>query len=145
MEWSRRIKLMTEWSVATAALIAGFWGTWYFIAGSIPIIGSIPNGPLAISRWWDVFLGPIYSIAIILLLSIEEIWSETWRRGLLIIGFCFFAILFPSFVIAPILGIISGIVLVFGFIIFLGSATFLHWLVSTNRSEGIKTQKSGTA
>ncbi|PIR04874.1 MAG: hypothetical protein COV57_02130 [Candidatus Liptonbacteria bacterium CG11_big_fil_rev_8_21_14_0_20_35_14] len=67
----RRNKLMFRWSLVTAILIALFWVIYYFIIGSVPVVTEIqiesftllfPFG--GISRWWDILIGPIYSVII---------------------------------------------------------------------------------
>ena len=72
MTKERRNKLMFRWSVFSAALIAAFWIVWYFTTGSVPVVESIKwtetsqlELPLAVSRWFDVLLGPVYSILIV--------------------------------------------------------------------------------
>lgn len=67
MEWRRKIKLMMIWSTLTAALIAGFWEIWVLITGVIPATQLF-----AISRWWDILLGPIFSTATILIITSKK-------------------------------------------------------------------------
>jgi len=71
-----RTKLMLRWSLVTGGLIALFWAIYYLIAGSVPTVTSIKmtetwtlSSPLGISRWWDILIGPIWSIIIIYLLT----------------------------------------------------------------------------
>jgi len=67
---------MLRWSLVTGGLIALFWAIYYLIAGSVPTVTSIKmtetwtlSSPLGISRWWDILIGPIWSIIIIYLLT----------------------------------------------------------------------------
>jgi len=77
---SRRIKLMIRWSILTAAVIVLFWTIYYLIVGKVPVVTSIGiTGiwtyvlPFGISRWWDVLIGPIWSVVIILLTAVGEL------------------------------------------------------------------------
>ena len=65
----RKQKLMIRWSIVTGGLIALFWAIWYLATGEVPIVTSIkmtPNWnyvlPFGISRWWDILIGPIWSL-----------------------------------------------------------------------------------
>jgi len=90
MDWKRRKKLMLRWSILTAVLIALFWTIYYLIAGSVPVITSIkmtPDStlalPFAISRWWDILLGPIFSCIFVLLFTSRKIKGEMMVPGLI--------------------------------------------------------------
>ncbi|MEK7494102.1 MAG: hypothetical protein AAB630_03025 [Patescibacteria group bacterium] len=72
MKWPRKIKLMVRWSILTAALIAAFWGVWYLVAGSVPVTQLF-----AISRWWDILLGPIFAVVFVFLLTNDWILEKT--------------------------------------------------------------------
>ncbi|MEX0869821.1 MAG: hypothetical protein WDZ39_00100 [Candidatus Spechtbacterales bacterium] len=72
MTKNRRNKLMLRWSIFTFAAIAAFWTIWYFTAGSVPVVHEIQltesttlTLPFAVSRWFDVLLGPVYSVLLI--------------------------------------------------------------------------------
>lgn len=63
---------MVFWSLISAGAIALFWTIWYFVTGSVPVVKKIQfannltlNLPFGISRWWDVLIGPIWSISIV--------------------------------------------------------------------------------
>lgn len=63
---------MIRWSILSACLIALFWTIWYFVNGEVPVVTSIKINdqwsialPFPMSRWWDVLIGPIWSVAII--------------------------------------------------------------------------------
>ncbi len=80
MDWAKKSKLMFRWSIVTAAAIALFWTIWYLVAGNVPEVSSCKMTPdwtvvlpFAVSRWWDVLLGPVYSILVILLVTSERI------------------------------------------------------------------------
>jgi hypothetical protein len=76
MERKRRLALMWKWSLLTGGLIALFWLIWYFVAGSVPVFQSVKIAPeltldlpFGISRWWDVLMGPLWSVVLIFLLT----------------------------------------------------------------------------
>ena len=79
MDWNRRKRLMWRWSLISAGLIAAFWSVWYLVAGEVPVVTSIrltPNHswemPFGISRWWDILIGPIWSLVLIPLFTSEQ-------------------------------------------------------------------------
>lgn len=90
MAWERRVQLMCRWSLVTGVIIALFWGVWYLINGSVPTVTSVritPDWtiqlPFAISRWWDVLIGPLWSVMLILILTNKRIWdNEDLKAGL---------------------------------------------------------------
>ena len=68
----RTRRLMFRWSLVTGGLIALFWAIYYLFTGSVPTVTSIKmteawelSLPFGISRWWDVLIGPIWSIIVI--------------------------------------------------------------------------------
>jgi len=72
MTEERRNRLIVRWSIFTAALIAAFWAIFLLTTGSVPIVESIRltdtlnwDLPFGVSRWFDVFLGPIYAVTVI--------------------------------------------------------------------------------
>jgi len=72
MDTEKMKKLMVRWSVLTAGVIALFWGAWYLITGSIPVVTEIRMAsnwtihlPFGISRLSDVAVGPIWSTLLI--------------------------------------------------------------------------------
>ncbi len=70
----RREKIMLRFSVFTASLFAAFWGIWYYIAGEIPM-GLYPEWfslDIPLSRWTDVLAGPIYTVMVVMALSIYK-------------------------------------------------------------------------
>ena len=72
----RTKQLMLRWSLVTGGLIALSWVIYYLIAGSVPTVTSMKvtdtwtlSLPFGISRWWDILIGPIWSIIIIYLFT----------------------------------------------------------------------------
>jgi len=72
--------MMVRWSLITAGAIALFWAIWYLATGSVPVTTSIkvmPDWtiqlPFGISRWWDILIGPIWSIIFIWIFTNERI------------------------------------------------------------------------
>ena len=60
---------MVRWSALSAALIALYWAVWYVITGEVPVVTTIEltknwfiTLPFAISHWYDILLGPIYTV-----------------------------------------------------------------------------------
>jgi len=83
MNWKRRKKLMLSWSILTAVLIALFWTIYYLTVGSVPVVSSIkmtPDStltlPFAISRWWDILLGPLLSCFFALFFTSKKITED---------------------------------------------------------------------
>ena len=63
-------RLMFRWSIFTAFLIALYWLIYYFKIESVPsnnVIEMIKDWTITlnISRWWDILIGPSYSIIIV--------------------------------------------------------------------------------
>lgn len=76
MNKSERNKLMLRWSIVTAAVIALFWAIYYLATGSVPVVTSVKVTKIWIiefgfgmSRWWDVLIGPIWSVILITLID----------------------------------------------------------------------------
>jgi len=67
METARKHKLMIRWSLMTAGVIAIFWTIWYLVVGNVPVVTSVGANHLCfgISRWWDILIGPIWSVTLI--------------------------------------------------------------------------------
>jgi len=101
MERSVKFKLIWRWSLITATAIALFWIFWHSFVGSIPVaVNKSWIHQTAISRWWDVLIGPLWSIILILIFTNEKLKNKD--RLIL-------AVLFGSAI-----GLISG--LIFGLI-----------------------------
>ena len=145
----RKINLMWRWSVLTAGLIALFWTIWYLTAGSVPTISSIkmtpnwtPELPFGISRWWDVLIGPIWSVVLIFLFTNEKMKKTDDLVFSLALGMVFglvfslgFGLVF-SLVVSLAFGLVVGLTLslvispVFGLILGLVIGLFLGLVVS---------------
>jgi hypothetical protein len=98
----RERRMALRWSIVTAGLIALFWAIWWLINGSVPVITSIRMTenwtlvlPFGISRWWDILIGPIWSTAIVFLMTNKRVKEDQYL----------------------ILGLISGIGLILGLIL----------------------------
>jgi len=110
MNWKRRKKLMLRWSILTAVLIALFWTMYYLIVGSVPVVSSIkmtPDStltlPFAISRWWDILLGPLFSCIFVLFFTSRRITKDKDLVGIN---------LGASLVVGLFFGLISGLLVV---------------------------------
>src|SRR3990167_9074939 len=120
MTKERRNKLMFRWSVFSAALIAAFWIVLYFTTGSVPVVESITcigtvqlELLFALSRWFDVILGPIGSVIFVFLFyRVENSDLDSTNKEGLILGL----------IAGPAFGLVFGLVfglafgLVFGLI-----------------------------
>lgn len=125
MERERKTKLMWCWSLLTAGLIALFWTIWYLNVGSVPVFKSIkmtPNWtlelPFGISRWWDILIGPIWSVILIPLFINETIRKNKDFIDNLVFGLAFglgFSLGFGLFA-----GLDFSLVFGLGFGLFLG-------------------------
>jgi hypothetical protein len=72
MDTRQRNNLMLRWSFISAGSIALCWLIWYWVHGSVPVVSEIVLSqdatwelPIGISRWWDVLIGPIWTILIV--------------------------------------------------------------------------------
>ena len=59
------------WSIFSAAVIAAFWMIWRIYIGPVPEINTLAMTdsrtivlPFAVSRWFDIFLGPLHAFSI---------------------------------------------------------------------------------
>ncbi len=136
MNKERRNRLMFRWSLVTAGAIALFWGIWYLIAGSVPTpsdAGWFGWKPPLISRWWDILIGPIWSIAMIWTLrptpekDEKSIWLETFLTGLL---FGQFGGLVGGLVAGLLQGLICGLACTLGATLFLWLTILIYFLFS---------------
>ncbi len=85
----KRNALMFRWSVFSAAAIGLFWLIWYFIAGQVPVINEIQMTPkltiflpFDLPRWWDILIGPIWSILLVRLFTDENLKNSDIFTGL---------------------------------------------------------------
>jgi hypothetical protein len=93
MKTERKYALMWRWSLITAGAIALFWTVWYLCAGSVPVIASVKMSsnwtlelPFKISRWWDVLMGPIWSVLLISLFTSGRIKECEESKFDLVVG-----------------------------------------------------------
>lgn len=96
METQRKVKLMWRWLIVTATVIALFWTIWYLATGSVPTVTSLKmtetwtiNLGFGISRWWDILIGLIWSIIIILIFTSEKIQKDEDLGVGLVVGLAF--------------------------------------------------------
>lgn len=99
------IKKMVFWSFVSAGLIALFWMACYFLTGSVPVADKIQFSkeisldlPFNISRWWDILLGPFFSLYLVYL------WSSAKEKD------CTIGVVITGMIIGVIMGsgVISG-------------------------------------
>jgi len=121
MEKTRKMKLMGRWSFVTGGTIALFWTIWYLVAGEVPTVHSLKitenwtlEFPFEVSRWWDVLIGPIWSIFLILLFTNKEIIENNEPPPSLIFGLAI------GLMAIPITGVKIGLVAVLAFTLFFG-------------------------
>ena len=116
MDNKRRFNLMWRWSVISAGLIALFWTIWALAShGHVPVVTALNltdttslKLPFAISRWWDVAIGPIWSLLLIAIFTSQKLRkNKDWVLGLV-----------SSLVFGLISGLIIGLIssLTFGLI-----------------------------
>jgi len=115
MDTTKRNKMMLRWSVATATVIAVFWGIWYLINGSVPVVHEIKMAkdwvivlPFGISRFWDVLIGPVYSTAIILLFTNKSVKKDEDLVAGLAFGLAFGLVVGLAFGLA--FGLVAGLI-----------------------------------
>lgn len=115
-----KIRSMAGWSLLTSALIAAFWAIWYLIKGSVPVDSElhlakdlVVSLPFPISRWWDVLLGPTFSIMVILIITGKRYCGSSDNvQGLIWFGFIFALVggLSGAFAFGPIGSLIFGFI-----------------------------------
>jgi len=121
------------WSSLVSGLFAFALAYWNLFIGEMPVVASIKilgtwtlPLPFAISRWWDIAIGPIWATISVFLLRTDE--KENGKENS-----SFFMYLFP-FVVGG-LGIATGLFLVrsFGLIVGLiaGLVVALIYIFST--------------
>lgn len=110
MDLGRKLTFCWRWSIFTAMIIATFWSIWYIIVGSVPTTTQIQWSPIetiklpfAISRFWDILIGPILSTIVIFVVTSQKLKKcSDENKEVLVLGLVF--------------GLVSGLafVLVFG-------------------------------
>ena len=90
---TRQKQLMWRWSVLSSSLIALFWTIYYFTTGSVPIVTSIDltptttiDLPFTISRWWDILIGPIYTIIFVSIFNANTMKRDEDFNTALVVG-----------------------------------------------------------
>ena len=110
---------MIFWSFISAGLIALFWTIWYFVTGSVPVTNKIQfaknltlNLPFNISRWWDILLGPFFSLYLVYL------WPPTEEKGyavaVAIVGVIIGMVMGPGFLSYGGVPLLLNMIFVFG-------------------------------
>jgi len=129
--------MIVRWSIVTTGLIALFWAIWYLVAGKVPIVTSIKVSldwtcilPFGLSRWWDILIGPIWSIIGILLLNSQTLKEdEDLFVGLLFgLGFGLVFGLGFGLVVGLAVGLIVSMIVSMG----ISLIFFFKWMASTN-------------
>lgn len=117
MMTSKEKTMALRWSLLSAGLIALFWTIWYLITGDVPEVTSLDlwasieiELPFAISRWWDVLLGPIYTLTAIF------IWLQRESLGILLILLAAYTVF--GILVGLITGLIYGLTLALFILIF---------------------------
>ena len=142
MEKVKREILMWRWSAITAGLIACFWTIWYVIAGQVPTLTNVKmttdwtiDLPFEISRWWDVLIGPIWSIIIISIFTNEKVRKNKDLVFGLAFGLVFGLVFGLAFGLALGLAFTLGAGLVFGLVV--GLAFGLGFGLGTGLASGL--------
>ena len=80
MSMKRMVALVCRWSLISVLAIAGFWGVSYLITGYMPqskltFSWLLPNvlQEWTITRIYDCFLGPIFSLSFVLMFTCETV------------------------------------------------------------------------
>lgn len=65
------LQRMWRWSLVSFIAIGLFWLFWYLSTGEVPVVREIQitkewtlTLPFGISRWWDMLIGPIWSVSL---------------------------------------------------------------------------------
>jgi len=87
MQTTRKLELIALLSMVTAILIALYWGIWYLLTGEVPVASPVsdwaPQLNSRISRWWDVLIGPIGSVAFVLMCTSKKTQKDNLSARLL--------------------------------------------------------------
>ena len=127
MEKERKRKLMWRWSLITASLIALFWTIWCLVTGQVPVMTSIKMTPewtwqlpFGISHWWDILIGPIWSVILISLFTNKRITKNEDLVFGLAVG------LAVGLVVGLAVGLVFGLAVGLG----VGLGTLIKWALS---------------
>ena len=120
MEKERKYKLMWRWSLITAGTITLFWTIWYLVAGQVPVVTSIKMTPeltwqlpFGISRWWDILIGPIWLIMLILIFT-----SRERKKYICFIVGAACGLIYGLF-FSPAVGLVAGLIVAMGLLVLL--------------------------
>lgn len=100
----------------TASMIALFWGAWYLIIGQVPAVTSIKltedwvyHLPFEISRWWDILIGPIWSVLFILFFTSDYIIDRENEDMPAVLAYALFFCLASGLILSLIFSLIFGL------------------------------------
>lgn len=102
-------RLTWRWSLFGAALIALFWGCWCLIAGGVPDASLMNVRDMALTRWADVLIAPIWSVAGIMTLKLVAA-TESWDDDYLLPFVCIL-VWCGTLIFALITGVANGVLL----------------------------------
>ncbi len=82
MGWFRKQhKLLLSASFALAGLLAVFWTVIFFKDGSVPVVSAVAvtggfaiRLPFELSRFWDIFIGPLWAMLVLFLMTADALW-----------------------------------------------------------------------
>ena len=144
IERLKRKVLVWRWSFITALTITGFWTLWYFINGQVPVVTDIKMTeewilklPFGISRWWDILIGPIWSIIIISLFANQRVRKDKDLIFFLVAGLGFGLVAGLSFGLGfgLVFGLSFGLIFGLGF----GLGFVLRYLLQKNFGKHLET------
>ena len=82
MSWKDKVSFIRPWAFVFAGLAAIFWTSWSFLQGSVPEPSSVNitdtliwQYPVALSRWFDIFIGPLWATIVGLIYTSHKIWG----------------------------------------------------------------------
>lgn len=92
---NRKAKMRMAWwfSLISGGIIALLWTWQRLVAGFVPVTTEIlwtPEKvirlPFEVSRWWDIFIGPIWSFILVYLFTNDKVTQKTGLVIGLIVG-----------------------------------------------------------
>jgi len=133
----KRKKMIVRWSIVTTGLIALFWAIWYLVAGKVPVVASIKVNldwiyilPFGLSRWWDILIGPIWSVVGILLLTSQTLKEDEDLFVGLLFGLGFGLVFGLGFGI--VIGLVVGLIISSAVSVGFSLVVLAKWIASTN-------------
>ena len=94
-----RLVFVIGGSFFSTMVIGAYWGRWYFEEGSVPV-----SHLFGISRWWDILLGPIFSVIFTFLLTNAWVLERILVRPSTTANFFGISLFCP-----PLLGLVFGL------------------------------------